>query len=143
MIDGIRDTWMELWERQQGWRHEKRGPGAPLLPDPLDGHPGQEHFETWALYRRGGDRTKSPVAKGGWIEPTSVAHDSEPLWVVQIDHLIAGLARLNIAYQQLAEFRYLEDLSISAVAGKAHLTEQFVLLALRTMCDLAEERVRV
>jgi hypothetical protein len=138
-----RDTWMELWERQQTWRHEHRGPGAPLLPDPLEGHPGQEHFKTWALYRRGGERDRSPVAKGGWDERTSVAHDAEPIWVVQIDHLIAALARINEAYEHVIGRRYLEELSIKDVAEKVQRTEQFVLLSLRAACDLADERVRV
>lgn len=138
-----RDTWMELWERQQAWRHERLGPGAELSPDPLDGHRGQELFQTWALYRRGGDRTKSPVAKGGWSEPADTAHDAEPIWVVQIDHLIAYLARINEAYEMIVERRYLEELSIAEVAAKVLRTEQFVLLSLRAACDLAHERVRL
>jgi hypothetical protein len=137
------DTWMQLWERQQSWRHEIRGPGAPLSPDPLDGHRGQEHFQTWALYRRGGDRNKSPVAKGGWVEPSAVAHDAEPVWVVQIDHLIAHLARINEAYEQIIQRRYLEELSIRDVAEKVQRTERFVLLSLRACCDLADERITV
>lgn len=135
------DTWMQLWERQQAWRHERRGPGAPLLPDPLDGHPGQELFKTWALYRRGGNDTKSPVAKGGWSEPADSAHDGEPVWVVQIDHLIAYLARISEAYERILQRRYLEELSIAQVASKVERTEQFVLLSLRASCDLADDRV--
>lgn len=142
MVDA-RDSWMELWERQQKWRHEVRGPGSPLLPDPLEGHRGQEMFKTWALYRRGGERTKSPVAKGGWSEPADVAHDSEPAWVVQIDHLIAYLVRCNEAYEPIIERRYLEDLSISEVAEKTQRTEQFVLLSLRAACGLADERITI
>jgi hypothetical protein len=137
------DTWMQLWERQQSWRHERRGPGAPLLPDPLAGHRGQELFQTWELFRRGGERTKSPVATSGWSEPADVAHDGEPLWVVQIDHLIADLTRINEAYERILKRRYLDDLSIEQVAGKVQLTERFVLLSLRASCDLAQQRVRV
>jgi hypothetical protein len=136
-----RDSWMELWERQQGWRHE-RGPGAPLLSDPLEGHRGQELFQTWALFRRGGNDTKSPVAKGGWIEPTATAHDGEPIWVVEIDHLIAYLARINEVYERLLKRRYLEELSVREVAEKVQRTEQFVLLSLRASCDLADRRIK-
>lgn len=137
-----RDTWMELWERQQSWRHERRGPGAPLLPDPLEGHRGQELFQTWALFRRGGNDTKSPVASGGWNEPADMAHEGEPVWVVEIDHLIAYLARISESYERILKRRYLEDLSIEEVAGKVGLTERFVLLSLRAACDLADQRVR-
>lgn len=136
------DIWMQLWERQQAWRHERRGPGAPLLPDPLEGHPGQELFKTWGLYRRGGNDTKSPVAKGGWSEPSDVAHDGEPIWVVQVDRLIAYLARINEAYERILQRRYLEELSIAQVASKVERTERFVLLSLKASCELADERVR-
>lgn len=138
-----RNSWMELWERQQSWRHEKRGPGAPLLSDPLEGHRGQEFFQTWALFRRGGNDTKSPVAKGGWSEPADTAHDGEPVWVVQVDHLIAYLTRCNEAYERILKRRYLEDLSVREVAEKVQRTEGFVLLSLRAACDLAVEKVRV
>jgi hypothetical protein len=134
---------MQLWERQQAWRHEPRGPGAPLLIDPLEGHRGQELFQTWALFRRGGNDTKSPVAKGGWSEPADEAYEAEPLWVVQIDHLIAYLARINEAYEQILKRRYLEELSVAEVAAKAQRTEGFVLLSLRASCELADERVQV
>lgn len=137
-----RDSWMELWERQQGWRHEKRGPGAPLLPDPLEGHRGQELFQTWALFRRGGNDTKSPVAKGGWSEPAEKAHDGEPVWVVQIDHLIAYLAKINEAYERILKRRYLEELTLREVAEKVQRTEQFVLLSLKAACTLADEKVK-
>ena len=137
-----RDTWMELWERQQGWRHERERNGqSPPSVDPLDGHRGQELFQTWALYRRGGERTKSPVVTSGWNEPADVAHDGEPEWVVQIDHLIAHLARINEAYERIVKRRYLEGLSIWEVAEKVQRTKGFVVLSLRACCDLATERV--
>ena len=138
-----RDTWMELWERQQAWRHEPRGGSVVRSLDPLEGHRGNELFQTWALYRRGGERTKSPVASGGWNEPADVAHDGEPAWVVQIDHLIAHLARVNECYERIVKRRYLEALSVWEVAEKVQRTEGFVVLSLRAACDLAEQRVRV
>ena len=137
-----RDTWMELWERQQAWRHEReRGGQSPPAVDPLDGHRGQELFQTWALYRRGGERTKSPVATTGWGDSIGAALDGEPDWLVQIDHLIAGLMRVNEAYERIIKRRYLEDLSIWQVAEKVQRTPGFVLLSLRAACDLADERV--
>ena len=136
-----RDTWMELWEAQQARRHKTSSSRTPLPPDPLEGHRGHELFQTWALYRRGGNDTKSPVAKGGWSEPADAAHDCEPVWVVQIDHLIAYLARINEAYERIVQRRYLEGLSIWQVAEKVQRTEGFVLLSLRASCDLADERV--
>jgi hypothetical protein len=137
-----KDSWMVLWESQQELRHKPSSSKAPLRPDPLEGHRGHELYQTWALYRRGGDRTKSPVAKGGWSEPTDVAHDCEPAWVVQLDHLTAYLTRINEAYEQIIERRYLEDLALWEVAEKVKRTEGFVLLSLRAICDLAIERVK-
>jgi DNA-directed RNA polymerase specialized sigma24 family protein len=113
-----------------------------VKPDPLEGHRGHELFQTWALYRRGGERTKSPVVTSGWSEPADVAHDAEPAWVVQIDHLIAYLTRCNEAYERILQRRYLEGLAIWEVAEKVQRTEGFVLLSLRAACDLADERVR-
>jgi hypothetical protein len=136
-----RDTWMELWEAQQARRHKTGGEKAPLLSDPLEGYPGHKLFQDWALYRRGGERTKSPVASVGWSDQADVAHDAEPAWVVQIDHVIAYLARINEAYERIILRRYLEGLAIWEVAEKVQRTEGFVLLSLRASCDLADERV--
>ena len=138
-----RDTWMQLWERQQAWRHERERAGSSPAPtDPLDGHRGNELFQTWALYRRGRERTKSPVASTGWGDSIGVALDGEPDWLVQLDHLIAYLARINEAYERIIQRRYLEGLAIWQVAEKVCRTEGFVLLSLRAACDLADERIK-
>lgn len=103
---------------------------------------GHELMQTWALYRRGGERTKSPVASIGWTEQLDKAHDNEPPFVVAIDRMLAGLFRSG--YEDtvdIAKRFYLSNLAVWEVAEKTHRTEGFVRLALRGICGLAEERV--
>ena len=103
---------------------------------------GHELMQTWALYRRGGERTKSPIASGNWSERLDEAHDNEPPFVLVIDRMLASLFRAG--YEDtvdIAKRFYLSNLAVWEIAPKVRRTEGFIRLTLRGVCALAEERV--
>jgi len=109
--------------------------------DEIDGR-GHELMQTWALYRRGGERTKSAVASVGWSEQLDKAHENEPPSVLVIDRMLAGLFRAGYEGSvDVAKRFYLSNLSVWEVAEKMHRTEGFVRLTLKGICALAEDRV--
>lgn len=102
---------------------------------------GHELMQTWALYRRGGERTKSPVASIGWTEQLDKAHDNEPPFVLSIDRMLAGLFRSGYEDSvDIAKRFYLSNLAVWEIAPKIGRTEGFIRLTLRGICALAEER---
>lgn len=111
-----------------------------LSRDEIEGR-GHDLMETWALYRRGGERSKSPVASIGWSEQLDKAHDNEPPSVLVIDRMLAGLFRAG--YEGAVEITkrfYLSNLAVWEVAEKMRRTQGFVRLTLRGVCALAEDR---
>lgn len=105
---------------------------------------GHELLLTWGLHRRGGERTRSPVASMGWSERLDRPTDDEPPCVVAIDGILAALARSGHWHTvDIGKRFYLEypKLDYWQVAHKACRTEGFVRLTLRGLADLVNERV--
>lgn len=105
---------------------------------------GHDLMVTWGLHRRGGERTRSPVASGGWSEPLDKAYDNEPPAVLAIDRVLAGLSKAG--YEQsvdIAKRFYLEHprVSVWELAERVRRTEGFVRLTIRGICALVDERV--
>jgi len=116
------------------YAHDKR----TLEPDGR----GHELLTVWALYRRGGERMKSPVASGGWSERLDAEHVNEPESVLAIDRILAGLFKSGFedTVDMVRRF-YLSNLSIWQVAQKMRRTDGFVRLTLRGVCAIVDERV--
>jgi hypothetical protein len=104
---------------------------------------GHELMQTWALFRRGGERDGLPRAvNGGWSEPLDKAKDSEPPTVVEIDRILAGLYRAGYEHSvEIAKRFYLAGEPVWSLAHKVCRTEGFVRLTIRGLCDLVESRV--
>lgn len=103
---------------------------------------GNDLMQTWALHRRDASpRTAAHVEHMPWKERLDKAVDAEPSWVIEIDHMIAYLGRINDFYPRVVKRYYLDNQSVWEVAEKLHRTENFVLLSLRGVCSLAESRV--
>lgn len=112
-----------------------------LSRDEIEGR-GHELMQTWALYRRGGERPRSTVAAVGWSEQLDKAHDNEPPSVLAIDDMLAGLFRSGYEHAvEITKRFYLSNLAVWEVAEKMHRTQGFVRLTLRGVCALAEQRV--
>jgi hypothetical protein len=105
---------------------------------------GHELLIRWGMHRRGGERTKSPVASMGWSEQLDPCHEDEPPFVVQIDDILRGLFAAGYESSvQIAKIFYLEHpkYAIWQVAPRVCRTEGFVRLTLRGICTLVEDRV--
>lgn len=116
---------------------------APTRVEP-DGR-GHELLLLWGLHRRGGERTKSPVASMGWSEPLDRAIEDEPPSVVAVDRVLAVLARAGYWHTvEIAKVFYLEHPKYDywQVAEKLYKTEGFVRLSLRGLADLVDSKVR-
>lgn len=104
---------------------------------------GHELLQTWALYRRGGERDGLPrVVNGGWDEPLDKEHVNEPPSVVEIDRILAGLYRSGFEHSvDITKRYYLSAMSVWEVASKTRRTVGFVCLTLRGLCGLVEQRI--
>lgn len=105
---------------------------------------GHELLILWGLHRRGGERTRSPVASMGWSDRLDRATEDEPPSVVAIDRVFAGLVKSGYDHSvEIAKVFYLEHprYSYDEVAGKLRRTEGFVRLTLRGLADLVNQRV--
>ena len=104
---------------------------------------GHELLQTWALYRRDGDRIGAPrVGGGGWSEPLDKAMDCEPPWVLLVDDALAVIYRAHMVYEKMVKIFYLDNRSIWEVAEKCQRTNGFVSLSLRGICGHVESRVK-
>lgn len=112
---------------------------APLEPAGR----GHDLLQTWALYRRGGERDGLPRAvNSGWSEPLDKEHVNEPPYVVEIDRILSGLYRSGFEHSvDICKRFYLSSQSVWEVAIKTHRTEGFVALTLRGLCGLVETRI--
>jgi len=114
---------------------------AVLKPLEPEGR-GNELMLRWALFRRGGERSHSPVTSCRYDEPLDKEHENEPAYVVEIDRILAGLYRSGFEHSvDIAKRYYLSAMSVWEVASKTRKTEGFVCLTLRGLCGLVEERV--
>ena len=111
-------------------------------PDEIEGR-GHELLQTWALYRRGGERDGLPRAvNGGWSEPLDKEHANEPDFVLAIDRILAGLVKSG--YEHTVEIThrfYLGGSSVWQICETMRRTRGFVLLTIRGVCGLVEDRV--
>jgi hypothetical protein len=104
---------------------------------------GHELMQTWALYRRDSDRAGAPrVSGGGWSEPLDKASDTEPPWLVLVDHALAPIYRADAAYERMVKIYYLDNRALWEVSERVQRTEGFVALSLRGICDHVASRVK-
>lgn len=106
---------------------------------------GHELLLLWGLHRRGGERTKSPIASVGWSEPLDKATEDEPPSVVGVDRVFAMLNRSGHWHTvQIAKVFYLEHPKYDywQVADKVSRTEGFVRLTLRGLAALVNDYVK-
>lgn len=101
---------------------------------------GHEMMIKWGEHRRGGDRTRSPVASSGWHEPLDKCYEDEPDFVVMIDDV---LNEIVVDAARMVKLFYLEfpRYSVWEVAEKLHRTPKFTLMTLRGVCRLVEIRI--
>lgn len=114
-----------------------------MARDEFDGR-GHELMIDWGRHRRGGDRTRSPVASVGWDERLDPVHEDEPPFVVEIDDILRGLTRAGYgASVEVAKVFYLEHpkYAVWQVAKKVCLTEGFVRLTIRGICGLVDRKI--
>ena len=104
---------------------------------------GHELMGTWALFRRGGERDGLPRGAGiGWSEPLDKEHANEPPYVIEIDHLLAGLYKSGFEHSvDIAKRFYLSGEAVWSLAPKVRRTEGFVRLTIRGVCDLVDRRI--
>lgn len=109
--------------------------------DEIEGR-GHDLMQTWALYRRGGERTHSPVVTMGWSDRLDREHENEPPYVLVIDDILASLFRSGHEDSvELVKRYYLSQLAVWEVAQKMRRTEGFARLTIRGVCSLVEARV--
>lgn len=101
---------------------------------------GHELLIKWGQHRRGGDRTRSPVASSGWHEPLDKCYEDEPDFVVLIDDV---LGEIVVDAVRMVKVFYLEHprYAVWEVAEKLRRTHRFTLLTLRGVCALVEQKV--
>ena len=105
---------------------------------------GHELLQTWALYRRGGERDGLPRDVSGYLrEPLDQAYDAEPPYVLQIDDVLSGLYRAGYEHTVEIVKRYYLDGNepIHKLAPKVCRTEGFVRLTIKGVCALVDERI--
>jgi len=117
-------------------------PKAPRHPLEPEGR-GHELLETWALFRRGGERDGMPhVCVAGYKEPLDKEHANEPPYIIVIDRMLALLFTSGYEHSvEIVKRFYLSNLAVWELAEKMHRTEGFIRLTLRGVCALAEEKV--
>lgn len=110
--------------------------------DEIEGR-GHDLLETWALFRRGGEREGLPRAgNAGWSEPLDKEHANEPDSVLAIDRILAGLAKSGYEHTvEIVHRFYLGGSSVWQICETMHRTRGFVLLTIRGVCWMVEERV--
>ena len=115
---------------------------AVMSRDEIEGR-GHDLLQTWALFRRGGERDGLPRGSGsGWSEPLDKEHANEPPSVIEIDRILAGLFRSGFEHSvDITKRFYLSGEAIWSLAPKVRRTEGFVLLTIRGVCTLVETRV--
>jgi hypothetical protein len=113
----------------------------PARSDEIEGR-GHDLMEKWALYRRDSSRIGAPhVEHMPWSERLDKAKDGEPPFCLVIDDMIGELTKVNDFYPRLVKRFYLDHQAVWEVADKLHRTKNFVLMSLRAVCDLAEQRI--
>lgn len=105
---------------------------------------GHELLMTWALFRRGGERSHSPFVSGYLKEPLDKSHEGEPPEVMAIDRLLAMLNRSGHWQSvDIVKRYYLSLTPVAEICDDMGRTAGFVRLTLRGVCGLVEERVTI
>ena len=105
---------------------------------------GHELLQTWALYRRGGEREGLPKDVSGYLrEAQDRAYDAEPPSVLQVDDVLAGLFKAGYEHAVEIVKRYYLDGNepLYKLAPKIRRTEGFVRLTIRGVCAIVDKRI--
>lgn len=115
---------------------------ASASRDEIEGR-GHELLETWALYRRGGERDGLPrVVNVGWSEQLDKEHLNEPDSVLAIDRILGGLAKAGYEHTvEIVHRFYLSGSSVWQICETMRRTRGFVLLTIRGVCGVVEDRI--
>ncbi len=102
---------------------------------------GNDLLKLWAPYRRGGERSRSPVASVGWTEQLAKAFDAEPFWLVMVDREIGRLTRINYLYEKLVQRFYLEQMALWQLEDKLGRTPGFIRMSVCAVCDAIDRAI--